>query len=121
MLWSDRRRHEHPWRHTEEGASTMKRTNHLLSLVALLVLPISAVTDSGTLHAASCATTTTLRVTGWGEPASETQLLVRGINEFNRLNPCIVARYSATTQQDYQGEIGREFAGKTEPDVFYAS
>jgi multiple sugar transport system substrate-binding protein len=99
----------------------MKPTTRLLSLAALIGLSLTSLTNHHAGHAAACATTTTLRVTGWKEPGPETQLLEIGINQFNNLNPCIVARYSPTAQPDYQAEIGREFARKTEPDVFYAS
>ena len=99
----------------------MKPSTRLLSLAALIGLSLTNLTDHRAGHAAACATITILRVTGWAEPAPETELLRNGIDQFNRLNPCILARYSPTTQPDYQQEIGREIARKTEPDVFYAS
>jgi len=99
----------------------MKPATRLLSLAALIGLSLTNMTDHRAGHAATCATTITLRVTGWAEPAPETEVLRNGIDQFNRLDPCLIARYSPTTQPDYQAEIGREFARKTEPDVFYAS
>ncbi|MGH2410755.1 MAG: hypothetical protein ACRDGS_10355, partial [Chloroflexota bacterium] len=99
----------------------MKAPARLLCLAALIGLSLTNLTNHPAGHAAACATTITLRVTGWKEPAPETQLLENGIQQFNSLHPCVVARYSPTTQPDYQAEIGREFARQTEPDVFYAS
>ena len=99
----------------------MKTSIRLLSLAAILALPLASTTDHGVARATSCATITTLRVTGWQEPDPETALLVNGIAQFNRLNSCIVAHYSPTLAHDYQQEIAREFANKSEPDVFYTS
>lgn len=104
-----------------EGIRTMKPATHLLSLLTLLGLSLTNTTDHGVAHATPCATITTLRVTGWGEPDPETALLVNGMAQFNALNPCIVAQYRPTMQQNYQQEIAREFARKDEPDVFYTS
>jgi multiple sugar transport system substrate-binding protein len=99
----------------------MKPATRLLSLVALVGLSLANPASHGAAHAPSCATTTLLRVTGWREPVPEARLLVGAIEQFNKLNPCIVAHYSPTMQPDYQQAIGREFSHKTEPDVFYAS
>jgi multiple sugar transport system substrate-binding protein len=99
----------------------MYRINRVLSLAVLLGPAVGAMTYRGPVHAASCAAITTLRVTGWGESTPEAHLLAQGIDRFNQLNPCIVARYSPTTQSNYEAEIQHEFAHGTEADVFYAS
>ena len=99
----------------------MKSSLRLLCLVAVLALPLTNTPNHGVAHATACATITRIRVTGWQESDPETALLMTGIAQFNRLNACIVAQYSPALQQPYQQEMAREFAAKTEPDVFYAS
>lgn len=102
----------------------MKRAKALLAgLITLLLLIVNAPLSAraGLVHAAStCASTTVLRASGWSGADQEAALVVKGISQFEALNPCIKVYYSPVPG-NYQQKLQVEFASKDEPDVFYLS
>lgn len=99
----------------------MSRLLRLLSVCALVLLPVAAAARLTPAHAAAtCASTSILRVAGWSGADQESTLVVKGIAAFEKANPCIVAYYQPIVG-NYQQKIQIEFASKNEPDVFYVS
>jgi multiple sugar transport system substrate-binding protein len=100
----------------------MKLTKRALGVAALatFLLPVGAVAHTSMVHAASCASTTILRAAGWSGADKEADLVQKGINQFQALNPCIRVYYSPVPG-NYQQKLQVEFASKDEPDVFYLS
>ncbi|HZS88996.1 MAG TPA: extracellular solute-binding protein [Chloroflexota bacterium] len=101
----------------------MKRFQPLLAVLITLVLLIVSVplsSHAGTTQDATCKSTTILRASGWSGADQEAALVMKGIGQFQKLNPCIKVYYSPVPG-NYQQKIQVEFASKDEPDVFYLS
>ena len=101
----------------------MKLTKHALSAGAViaLTLPLGAGLRTNGAHAASaCTSRVALRVSGWSGADNEGDLVRKGLDQFQKANPCISVFYSPVPG-NYQQKIQTEFASSNEPDVMYVS
>jgi multiple sugar transport system substrate-binding protein len=100
----------------------MKHAHRLASagIVVALLLPLSAQTHVAATKAAgsACASRIALRVSGWSGADQEGDLVLKGLQQFEKLNPCISTFYSPVPG-DYTSKLQAEFASNNEPDVFY--